>query len=72
MRKADVLKHYKTATAVAEALDISVAAVSQWGDLVPPFSAKRLALLNAALPFNPALYRNSSQKWRRIATALSA
>lgn len=35
MLKADVLTHYKTATKAAQALEISKAAVSRWGDVVP-------------------------------------
>lgn len=72
MRKTDVLKHYKTATAVAAALEVSVAAVSQWGDLVPPASAHRLSqLTDGELRFDPRSYRHSSEQRRRIAEALS-
>jgi hypothetical protein len=75
MRKSTVLKHYGTAAAVARALDITEAAVSQWGELLPPVAAKRVAALNPGsveLRFDKRLYRHSSQRTQRIAAALSA
>jgi DNA-binding transcriptional regulator YdaS (Cro superfamily) len=75
MRKSTVLKHYETAVAVARALGISEAAVSQWGELVPPITAKRIARLNPGVPelrFDPRLYRHSSRRTQQIAAALSA
>lgn len=35
MKKADVIAHFGSQTAVAEALGISQASVAQWGDEVP-------------------------------------
>lgn len=35
MKKSDVIKHFGTVGAVAEALGIKGAAVSQWGEQVP-------------------------------------
>lgn len=73
MRKEDVIGHYGTATAVAEALKISVAAVSQWDEIIPVMSAHRLSeLTGGTLRFDARLYRHSSARVRQIANALSA
>lgn len=75
MRKSTVIKHYLSAARAARALGISEAAISQWGELVPPVTAKRIAKLNPGVPelqFNPRLYRHSSQRTQQIAAALSA
>lgn len=42
MLKTRVLSHFKTQAKVAEFLDISEAAVSQWGEIVPYHSACEL------------------------------
>ena len=42
MRKQDVLDYYQTSARVAEALGITPQAISQWGDIIPFFSAFRL------------------------------
>lgn len=72
MYKADVLKIYKTSTAVAQALGITVSAVSQWEDLVPPISAAKLAQLNSTLSFDPALYPDLPANQRHLLDAFSA
>ena len=57
MLKTDALKYYGTPTAVAEALGITVQAVSLWGEVVPEGRAYQLQVLtNGELPVNPALY----------------
>lgn len=57
MFTSDAIEHFGTSAAVAAALDISRQAVGQWGDLVPPLSAARLALASdGALIFDPNLY----------------
>jgi hypothetical protein len=71
MYKKDVLKHYKTITAVANVLGISPAAVSQWDELIPPVSARALADSTDALTFDPRLYRHCTPEKRRLAEALS-
>ena len=35
MKKRDAVKHYKTASALADALGIRPQAIHQWGDMVP-------------------------------------
>ncbi len=72
MRKAEVLKHYKTQTAVAVALGITVQAVNSWPDPIPPMAAWELAKKNPTLAFDRKVYRNSSRRTRRIVDALSA
>lgn len=42
MLKQDVLDHFETASNIARALNISPAAVSKWGAVVPYFSAREL------------------------------
>ena len=71
MRKAEVLKHYLTQTAVANELGITVQAVNGWPDPIPVMAAWELAKKNPMLRFEPALYRHSPRA-RRIAAALSA
>lgn len=57
MKKADALAHYRTQTEVAKAAKVTRSAVNQWGDLVPPLSAKRLELDSGGkLVFDPDLY----------------
>lgn len=73
MLKSAVLAYFKTNVAVAEALGISEAAVSQWGPLVPPVSAHELSKkTDGALPFDPSLYKHSSSQRRKLAEVLSA
>lgn len=76
MRKTDVLDHYKTMTAVAKDLGITVQAVSDWDELIPPFAAFQIASKNTGHPklgrFDQRLYRHSSLRTRRIAARLSA
>lgn len=64
MLKADVLARFKTQTAIAAALGITVQAVSQWGEVVPETSALRLEkLTRSQLRMDAALYpRRSSLK----------
>lgn len=71
MRKAEVLKVYKTCTAVADLLEISIAAVSQWGPIIPVMAAHEIAK-DGKIPFDARLYRHSSTRSQRIAAALSA
>lgn len=63
MRKSDVIKHYGTLTAVAAALDISLAAVSQWKRIVPEGSAYKIESLTAGkLKVDPRLYPSHKRK----------
>jgi hypothetical protein len=62
MNKSDVLIHYKTHRAVAEALGISRAAVTQWPDLIPEKQAYRLERIsNGALRVDPRVYEVRAQ-----------
>jgi transcriptional repressor of cell division inhibition gene dicB len=73
MRKTDVVRHFGSQKAVSEALEISESAVSQWGELIPPLQAHKLAeLTRGELSFDPRLYRHSSERSREIASALSS
>lgn len=72
MLKSEVLKHFKTNVAVAEALGISDAAVSQWGDLVPVMAAYELAeKTGGALRFDAQMYSHSVLRVRKIAERLA-
>lgn len=57
MRKADVIKHFGTQSAVAEALQISVQAVSQWPDIIPEGAAYKIeSVTDRKLCVNPRFY----------------
>lgn len=57
MRKSDVLAHFETPSAVADALGISVSAVSGWDEIVPEGSAYKLQVITGdALRVDPSLY----------------
>jgi hypothetical protein len=57
MRTAAVLRQFGSRRAVADALQITVQAVYQWGPLVPPLQAARLAgMPGTGLIFDPAEY----------------
>ncbi len=63
MYKADVLKHYGAASAVARVLDISVTAVNKWGRVVPAESAIRLQeKSDGALRIDPKAYERLATK----------
>jgi hypothetical protein len=64
MRTEDVIEAYgHNRKAIAEALNISVSAVYQWGEIVPPHSAMRLALMRPELAYDPAQYRDWYSKF---------
>ena len=62
MFKADVIRHFGSATKTAQALEISISAVSVWGKkrgdgLVPRGSAYKIQLVTGGLlRVDPALY----------------
>lgn len=66
MKKSDVLDHFHTQAAVAEALTtagyrISQPAVSKWGELVPEIQARRLSkITGGALVFDESVYLASA------------
>lgn len=50
MKKIDVVKHFGTQQAVADALGIEQAAVSQWGEKIPQLRAYQIErITNGAL-----------------------
>ncbi len=46
MWKSSVLRHYKSASAIARLLGISKAAISQWDELIPEGQAYKLESLS--------------------------
>lgn len=57
MKKQNVIEHFKTATAVADALNISRQAVSDWPDIIPEGAAYKLQVITAGLlRVDPAVY----------------
>jgi len=57
MLKRDVIDHFKNASQVARALNISPAAVSKWGPIVPKFSAEEVErITGGALRVRNELY----------------
>lgn len=60
MLKSTVLKYYGTGAAVARALKISSAAVTQWPDVIPEKQAYRLQVLTKrVLKVDPSLYEKN-------------
>ena len=58
MYKKDVLAHFEKMSEVAKVLGISVAAISQWGEVIPEKNAYRLqAITNNQLQVDESLYR---------------
>lgn len=55
MKKADVIAHFGSMPAVAAALGVTRSAVHQWGEVVPYWSAKRLAEISP-LVLDESLY----------------
>lgn len=59
MLKVIVLNHFKNPKKIADALGISPAAVSQWGDVIPEKNAYKLqAITNGELKVDTKLYMN--------------
>lgn len=73
MRTEDVISHFRTRTEIAARLEITVQAVSQWGELVPPHQARRLHLLTSgALKYDPADYAGRYPGHRYLPPAIEA
>lgn len=61
MHKQNVIDHFGTQRAVAKALGISDAAVSQWKEIIPEKDAYRLEIVTAgALKYDEAAYRKAA------------
>lgn len=59
MRTSDVLRAFGgDKKAVAAALGLSLSAVYQWQEMVPPGSAARLAAMRPDIPYDPEKYRD--------------
>lgn len=57
MLKRDAVTHFGSQAAVARALGIQKAAVSKWGDRIPPFQASRLhQKTRGVLKYDPSDY----------------
>lgn len=50
IKTADAVIFYGDAANLARSLDISRAAISQWGEFVPEISARGLLILNPSIP----------------------
>lgn len=62
MFKKTVLKYYKYPKKIADALMISPAAVSQWGEVIPEKNAYRLQeITNGELKVDSAIYRKTKE-----------
>jgi hypothetical protein len=58
MRTSDVFDAFGgSKKAVADALGISISAVYQWDEMVPPASAMRLAAMKPEIPYDPEQYK---------------
>jgi DNA-binding transcriptional regulator YdaS (Cro superfamily) len=63
LRKKDAVQHFGTAIALAEALGISSASVSGWGELVPEGRAYQLQVITVGLlRVDPSLYAAHKRK----------
>ena len=69
MTKKEVINFFGSQTAIAKALSISQAAVSKWGDDVPPLRALQLEFItNGKLKYDPSYYCAPPASERRIGT----
>jgi len=67
MRKSTVLEHFGTLHAIADALGISVSAVSQWDEIVPEGSAYKLQVVTGGvLQVNPRDYRTRPKRGQSL------
>ena len=58
MKKEDAVRHFGGVSALADALGIRPASVSEWGELIPEGRAYQLQVLTAgALRVDPSAYR---------------
>lgn len=61
MRKKDVLEFFGSGAAVARALEYTEGAVSQWDEVIPELSARKLHdITSGKLRFDPKLYQKRS------------
>lgn len=66
MRTTDVVRAFSgSRAAIAEALGISISAVYQWSEIVPPTSALRLREMRPDIPYDAAAYTDWNAKFGR-------
>lgn len=67
MRKSDALEHFESLQALADALDITLSAVSQWGEVIPEGSAYKLQVITGGkLQVDAVLYRNRPKRGQTL------
>ena len=63
MKKTDVINHFRSAAELAKKLNISEAAISQWGETIPQGRAYQIEVLTAgklkAGPIKPTPEKNA-------------
>jgi len=70
MLKADAIRYFGSVSAVAEALDISVSAVSSWDEVVPEGSAYKLQVVtDGALVVRPECYKDRPKRGQTLHSA---
>lgn len=63
MKKSDVIKHFGTAVAAANALDITKQAVNGWKEIIPEGMAyKAQVVTGGALKVDPSVYRKLKEE----------
>lgn len=68
MLKTTALAYFKTLSALAQALGVTLQAVSQWGTLVPESSAYKLeSITRGKLRVDPKLYAKGSARAQALA-----
>ncbi|WP_326937969.1 Cro/CI family transcriptional regulator [Aeromonas caviae] len=68
MKKADVINYFGSAAELARKLNISEAAVSQWGDTIPQGRAYQIEVVTGgALKADPAPTTGQQRPYQRIA-----
>lgn len=72
MLKADALAYFGSPSAIAEAANITVQAVSQWGELVPEGTAYKLeSISKGKLKVKASLYAKGSARAQALAAHLT-
>lgn len=67
MLKSQAVAYFGTVSAVAEALGITVAAVSSWDDIIPEGSAYKLQVVtDGALRVRPELYKDRPKRGQTL------
>ena len=68
MKKADAINYFGSAAELARKLNISEAAVSQWGDTIPQGRAYQIEVLTGgALKADPAPAAGQQRPYQRVA-----